>query len=496
MHPSPILPSPISPFPILPSPFSPLSHSPLSYFSPLPFSPLPLLPSLTSPVSQFPPLLLLSSPIFSSPTSPSSHFSPLSILPSSTPTSLSLTFSLSSSPFSLSPPAFELLPPPRPQICIFILPLMAQRVNSVNTFIAQLTCLSLHFQIPFKILKGHKHVVSSCHFCFEDNKIISSSFDRTVKLWVCCVEQKSESNPLMTEGKIRLVITSSYDKTIKAWDVETGKMLWSLSHENIILSCRISPDGKYVVSGLDVENAICVTEAESGINIKYVRDHHKRPVTGCCFDPDSQRVASVSSDRTIKIWDITARTTLLTIQEAHSNIISDCCFTFSGHFLCTASWDKTLKIWDVKTGEFRHHGACISLMRGHEGSISSCLFSQDASLLVSGAYDKTVAVWDVAEGYRKLILKGHQDWVMDVAISSNRKWILSASKFLLDSVAHIFFKFQFTSPTSPHSSETSSGCPSTSASNRNSLPAALKQSFRTPFFPHPSSYLTLLPIFF
>ncbi|XP_007669689.1 WD repeat-containing protein 88 isoform X2 [Ornithorhynchus anatinus] len=292
-------------------------------------------------------------------------------------------------------------------------------------------------QIPFKILKGHKHVVSSCHFCFEDNKIISSSFDRTVKLWDAAtgvnINDFEEKHTAPISGcslsaDSKRVITSSYDKTIKAWDVETGKMLWSLSHENIILSCRISPDGKYVVSGLDVENAICVTEAESGINIKYVRDHHKRPVTGCCFDPDSQRVASVSSDRTIKIWDITARTTLLTIQEAHSNIISDCCFTFSGHFLCTASWDKTLKIWDVKTGEFRHHGACISLMRGHEGSISSCLFSQDASLLVSGAYDKTVAVWDVAEGYRKLILKGHQDWVMDVAISSNRKWILSASK--------------------------------------------------------------------
>lgn len=42
-------------------------------------------------------------------------------------------------------------------------------------------------------------------------------------------------------------------------------------------------------------------------------DHHKRSVTGCCFDPDSQKVASVSLDKSVKIWDITSQATLLTI---------------------------------------------------------------------------------------------------------------------------------------------------------------------------------------
>ena len=42
-------------------------------------------------------------------------------------------------------------------------------------------------------------------------------------------------------------------------------------------------------------------------------DHHMMSLTACCFDPDSQRVASVSFDRSIKIWDVTSQTTLLTI---------------------------------------------------------------------------------------------------------------------------------------------------------------------------------------
>lgn len=40
------------------------------------------------------------------------------------------------------------------------------------------------FQIPFKIMRGHKHIVSSCHFCVDDTKLLSGSYDCTVKLWV------------------------------------------------------------------------------------------------------------------------------------------------------------------------------------------------------------------------------------------------------------------------------------------------------------------------
>nr|XP_042708112.1 WD repeat-containing protein 88 [Chrysemys picta bellii] len=291
-------------------------------------------------------------------------------------------------------------------------------------------------QIHFKILRGHCDTVSSCHFCFEDTKILSCSYDRTMKLWdvekgvpVQVFEEKHTapiSECSLTPDNKR-VITSSYDKTVKAWDMETGKMLWTVDQEGLVTSCNISCDGKYVVSGLDVENAICVTDAVNATMVAYVQGHHRSTITRCCFDPDNERVSSVSSDKTIKLWDIIAQSTTITIDEAHTNVISDCCFSIDGHYLCTASWDKTLKIWDIKTGEFRYHGP-ICLNQGHEGSVSSCVFSKDASLVVSGAYDKTIALWDAGAGYKKLALKGHGDWVMDVAISNNKKWILSSSK--------------------------------------------------------------------
>ncbi|XP_051063626.1 WD repeat-containing protein 88 [Phodopus roborovskii] len=203
---------------------------------------------------------------------------------------------------------------------------------------------------------------------------------------------------------------------------------WKIRHDTFVVCCKFSPDGKYVLSALDVDRGICLMDPNNITTVIQVKGHHKRSITACCFDPDSQKVASVSMDRCIKIWDITSQATLFTIPKAHANTISDCCFNFSGHFLCTSSWDKNIKIWNIHSGEFRNRGACVTLMKGHEGCVSSCCIARDSSFLISGGFDKTVAIWDVGDGYRKLSLKGHDDWVTDVAVSNSKKWILSASK--------------------------------------------------------------------
>uniref|UniRef100_A0A7N4NFG5 WD repeat domain 88 n=2 Tax=Sarcophilus harrisii TaxID=9305 RepID=A0A7N4NFG5_SARHA len=193
-------------------------------------------------------------------------------------------------------------------------------------------------KIPFKMLKGHNQTVSSCHFCFEDTKILSSSYDKSVKIWdaVTGINIRSFENchmgPIsecsLTADSTRFV-TSSYDKTIKLWDMESGQVLWSFHHDSIILSCKISFDGKYVICGLDVENALCVIDAQNGNVITYVRDHHEKPITTCCFNPDSLRIASGSSNLDVKIWDISAKATLLTIHKISSLMLrklSNCAY--------------------------------------------------------------------------------------------------------------------------------------------------------------------------
>ncbi|XP_027030056.1 WD repeat-containing protein 88 [Tachysurus fulvidraco] len=291
-------------------------------------------------------------------------------------------------------------------------------------------------QIPVKVLRGHADSVTSCHFCFGDTRLLTSSHDKTVIFWdvetgaqlmvltgghsgpitACCLVQEKNS-----------VITSSWDKTINAWDLETGKILWTVTQGGLLMSCSVSGDGKYVASTSDMDNALYVSCAATGQKLHYIPGHHTSTVMSCRFDAQSQHVASVSADRSVKLWDISSHKTTLNINSAHTNVISRCCFTQNGRYLCTASWDRTLKLWDVQTGSFRTRGG-EQLNKGHDGSVSSCAFSSDASFLVSGSYDRTVALWDVKGLYRTLVLKGHLDWVTDVDISADKNWVASSSK--------------------------------------------------------------------
>ncbi|XP_067853632.1 WD repeat-containing protein 88-like [Heptranchias perlo] len=289
-------------------------------------------------------------------------------------------------------------------------------------------------QIPFRVISGHTNSVSCCRFCFDDTRFLTCSFDETAKLWdlssgtsisVFGLHSAPLTECCASPDNQRL-FTSSWDKALKAWDMETGKVLWSVVHRRPLTCCDVSFDGKFVVCGSDIDNGVYIYAAETGDSVASLKDQHRSTVMSCCFDPNGQHVASVSCDRTARIWDTVAQRTTMTLKN-HRNVVSDCCFSPIGHFLCTASWDKTLLLWDIQVGEFRSRGP-VSLAEGHQGSISSCAFSKDATLIVAGSYDQTISIWDTAGPYRKMFLKDHDNWVTDVAISSDKKWILSACR--------------------------------------------------------------------
>uniref|UniRef100_A0AAQ4QLK5 WD repeat domain 88 n=1 Tax=Gasterosteus aculeatus aculeatus TaxID=481459 RepID=A0AAQ4QLK5_GASAC len=237
----------------------------------------------------------------------------------------------------------------------------------------------------FKLLRAHSDDVNGARLCFDDRFLLSCSSDHSTILW------------------------------------------WRRKQAGLLTSCSSSSDGRLLVCASDPQNCVSICEAASGQTLHLLTDHHRSTITRCRFDPRTQRVVTVSADRGIKLWDLLAQKTTVSINSNHGNVVSNCCFTSSGYFLCTASWDKSLKLWDLQTGGFRSQGG-TTLQRGHEGIVSSCCFSADATLLVSGSYDSTVALWDTCSSSRTLGPEGHSDWVTDVSITADRKLVASASK--------------------------------------------------------------------
>ncbi|RYH07702.1 WD40 repeat domain-containing protein, partial [archaeon] len=89
------------------------------------------------------------------------------------------------------------------------------------------------------------------------------------------------------------IVSGSWDKTIKIWDASSGECVQTLrGHDNRVTSVCISPDGSRIVSG-SWDETIKIWDASSGECVQTLRGHDNR-VTSVCISPDGSRIVSGS----------------------------------------------------------------------------------------------------------------------------------------------------------------------------------------------------------
>lgn len=105
------------------------------------------------------------------------------------------------------------------------------------------------------------------------------------------------------------------------------------------------------------------------------------------FHPNSNYVATGSSDRRIFLWDCTTgnHVRLMTGHKAPIYVLA---FSICGRFLASAGTDCKVLIWDLS------HGHLVAELSGHEKTIHCLSFSRCGNILVSGGLDCTLKVWD------------------------------------------------------------------------------------------------------
>lgn len=138
------------------------------------------------------------------------------------------------------------------------------------------------------------------------------------------------------------------------------------------------------------------------------------------ISPNRNIIASVSDDKTIKLWQLETGKEIATIS-GHTNFIKAVAFSPNGEILATGSEDKTIKLWDINTG------GEIGTLTGHSHTVKSVAFSPRGDILASGSWDKTIKLWDVQTKEIICTLTAHQLQVNSVAFSPDGKFLASAS---------------------------------------------------------------------
>lgn len=211
------------------------------------------------------------------------------------------------------------------------------------------------------------------------------------------------------------------------WDVSSGKELAALKvnlgdlpggvHDDITWS----PDGsKFAISR---GKKVRVLDVASGSE-SYTFEAHECPLYAVEWSPDGSKLASGSSDRTVKVWDAATGNELHKFKDHEAqgskpglNLCESGSVGWSpdGTMLASGSSDKTVRIWDVASGRELH------ALKGHKTKVYIVAWSPDGARLATGDGAGLLKVWDPFSGIELHTLEGHRrmigyiDWSPDGA---------------------------------------------------------------------------------
>jgi len=259
--------------------------------------------------------------------------------------------------------------------------------------------------------------------------------------------------------------TASLDGNARVWDTATGRLVLQLEavfQGDTARGVAFSPDGKWLAvcgAGGHVGGAR-IFEVQTGRLVRSL-DGHSIGVTGVAFSPDGTRLATMSYDKTARIWSTEAQPEFLSL-EGHDQPVWTIAFSRDGRRLASGSFDHTARVWDTETASLlttvnvgfpvislafspeggrlvtvatNHtakvwnaaNGQEILTLHGHSGTVMSVAWSQDGRRILTGSKDGTARLWEARTGVLERTIPGHTHWVLGVAFSPDSRYFATGS---------------------------------------------------------------------
>jgi WD40 repeat protein/serine/threonine protein kinase len=201
------------------------------------------------------------------------------------------------------------------------------------------------------------------------------------------------------------------------------------AHAGSVTCLALSPDGQRLATGSS-DKTLKVWDMKTGRELVPLRRELDGTVDCVVFSPDDQRLAAAinhpklreeAGPGEIKLWDVRTGRELHCLR-GHSKLVGSIAFSPDSKSLASASADKTLKLWDTATGqEIRTFG-------GYSREVRCVAFHPDGQRLAWGIWDGTVRCWDRSSGQEIEALRGCSFEDKNLAFSPDGKWLAAPSE--------------------------------------------------------------------
>jgi WD40 repeat protein/Tfp pilus assembly protein PilF len=241
---------------------------------------------------------------------------------------------------------------------------------------------------------------------------------------------------------------------VRTWDTATGRPGRALEKATVAADAlALSADGRWLAAGC-ADHAVRVWDLSTA-RLRFTLRGHRTPVLKLAFSNDGARLASAAGSAMqvmlraeppwdsaeLKLWDLT-RGRELTAMEPQALLVTALAFSPDGRWLASGGIPMpavrrnpgdikvpgkqayAIRVWDARTGAERQR------LKGHTSAVVDLAFSSDGRYLASaGGGDQTVRLWDSATGRQLRVLQGHTRAVYGLSFSPDGRRLASVSNY-------------------------------------------------------------------
>ncbi|KAI0976556.1 hypothetical protein F4678DRAFT_413747 [Xylaria arbuscula] len=246
--------------------------------------------------------------------------------------------------------------------------------------------------------------VRSIHFSGNGDFLTAGSEDGYVTFW--CLQGfgrqvmafKGHEGPIyaLNVAADGYTTATGSNHTVKLWDLRDttrseAEMKFSIeiSSEQVI-DIAFSPDSRYIAISCRV-SFVDIRSSETGGLLHRLKTHED-DIYNVRFSPDGQTLIGASGDSTVKTWDIAEienKISLLPNKQLslHRDFVFCSVMTLDGRWILSGSRDKTVLFWDAETGEPH------LVMEGHTDTVLKLAIGHSSRIFVTAGMDSRARVW-------------------------------------------------------------------------------------------------------